>query len=45
MMYRIVEVFGQTLKDVCPNMNKEDFRKEVIIFAHAVNKGKFNSDD
>ena len=44
-MYRVSTIFLNRIKEVYPHMSKEDFRKEVIVFTHGVNKGKFNTDD
>ena len=44
-MYRIAGIFANRLKEICPTLSKEDFRKKVIVFTHGVNGGKFSSED
>ena len=43
--HRVTSIFAGRLKEVCSNLSKEDFRKEVIVFSHSVNGGKFSSED
>ena len=42
--HRVTSIFAGRLKEVCCELSKEDFRKEVIVFSHSVNGGKFSSE-
>ena len=42
--HRVTSIFACNLKEVCCDLSREDFRKEVIVFSHSVNGGKFSSE-